>query len=142
MSYNISVRNKEDCKMNLKAIKTKTQENITNTIQQMVSEGVKVQCNYDFENEVVSLLLVEEQKKDEMVERIIVYSCVYGKEQDALSVTGFARRFGYDGFGIAFVNNEPVTVDEPFINGIKAGINVGLNMPVEETPTETPTQGE
>lgn len=123
--------------MNLKAIKTKTQENITTVIKSMVNENVSVQVNYDFEKEIVSLLLVEENKQEETLERIIVYSCVYGVEQKTLSVTGFARRFGYDNFGIAFINNEPVTVDEPFINGIKAGIDAGLNMPLEEAPVET-----
>lgn len=123
--------------MNLKAIKTKTQENITTVIKSMVNENVTVQVNYDFEKEIVSLLLVEENKQEETLERIIVYSCVYGVEQKTLSVTGFARRFGYDNFGIAFINNEPVTVDEPFINGIKAGIDAGLNMPLEEAPVET-----
>jgi hypothetical protein len=123
--------------MNLKAIKTKTQENITTVIKSMVSEGVNVQTFYDFEQEIVSLLLIEENKQGDNLERIIVYSCVYNVEQKALSVTGFARRFGYDNFGIAFVNNEPVTVDEPFISGIKAGIEAGLNMPLEEAPVET-----
>lgn len=123
--------------MNLKAIKTKTQENITTVIKSMVNENVTVQVNYDFEKEIVSLLLVEENKQEETLERIIVYSCIYGVEQKTLSVTGFARRFGYDNFGIAFINNEPVTVDEPFINGIKAGIDAGLNMPLEEAPVET-----
>lgn len=123
--------------MNLKAIKTKTQENITNVIKSMVNENVTVQVNYDFEKEIVSLLLVEENKQEETLERIIVYSCVYGVEHKTLSVTGFARRFAYDNFGIAFINNEPVTVDEPFINGIKAGIDAGLNMPLEEAPVET-----
>lgn len=123
--------------MNLKAIKTKTQENITTVIKSMVNENVSVQVNYDFEKEIVSLLLVEENKQEETLERIIVYSCIYGVEQKTLSVTGFARRFGYDNFGIAFINNEPVTVDEPFINGIKAGIDAGLNMPLEEAPVET-----
>lgn len=125
--------------MNLKAIKTKTQENITTVIKSMVNENVSVQVNYDFEKEIVSLLLVEENKQEETLERIIVYSCVYGVEQKTLSVTGFARRFGYDNFGIAFINNEPVTVDEPFINGIKAGIEAGLNMPLE-TPVEAPVE--
>ena len=125
--------------MNLKAIKTKTQENITTVIKSMVNENVSVQVNYDFEKEIVSLLLVEENKQEETLERIIVYSCVYGVEQKTLSVTGFARRFGYDNFGIAFINNEPVTVDEPFINGIKAGIDAGLNMPLE-TPAEAPVE--
>lgn len=125
--------------MNLKAIKTKTQENITTVIKSMVNENVTVQVNYDFEKEIVSLLLVEENKQEETLERIIVYSCVYGVEQKTLSVTGFARRFGYDNFGIAFINNEPVTVDEPFINGIKAGIEAGLNMPLE-TPVEAPVE--
>lgn len=125
--------------MNLKAIKTKTQENITTVIKSMVNENVTVQVNYDFEKEIVSLLLVEENKQEETLERIIVYSCVYGVEQKTLSVTGFARRFGYDNFGIAFINNEPVTVDEPFINGIKAGIDAGLNMPLE-TPAEAPVE--
>lgn len=125
--------------MNLKAIKTKTQENITTVIKSMVNENVAVQVNYDFEKEIVSLLLVEENKQEETLERIIVYSCVYGVEQKTLSVTGFARRFGYDNFGIAFINNEPVTVDEPFINGIKAGIEAGLNMPLE-TPVEAPVE--
>ena len=125
--------------MNLKAIKTKTQENITTVIKSMVNENVSVQVNYDFEKEIVSLLLVEENKQEETLERIIVYSCVYGVEQKTLSVTGFARRFGYDNFGIAFINNEPVTVDEPFINGIKAGIDAGLNMPLE-TPVEAPVE--
>lgn len=123
--------------MNLKAIKTKTQENITNVIKSMVSEGVNVQTFYDFEQEIVSLLLIEENKQGDNLERIIVYSCVYNVEPKTLSVTGFARRFGYDNFGIAFVNNEPVTVDEPFISGIKAGIEAGLNMPLEEAPVET-----
>lgn len=125
--------------MNLKAIKTKTQENITNVIKTMVNENVTVQVNYDFEKEIVSLLLVEEHKQEEILERIIVYSCIYGVEQKTLSVTGFARRFGYDNFGVAFINNEPVTVDEPFINGIKAGIDAGLNMPLE-TPVEAPVE--
>ena len=125
--------------MNLKAIKTKTQENITTVIKSMVNENVTVQVNYDFEKEIVSLLLVEENKQEETLERIIVYSCIYGVEQKTLSVTGFARRFAYDNFGIAFINNEPVTVDEPFINGIKAGIDAGLNMPLE-TPEEAPVE--
>ena len=125
--------------MNLKAIKTKTQENITTVIKSMVNENVTVQVNYDFEKEIVSLLLVEENKHEETLERIIVYSCVYGVEAKTLSVTGFARRFAYDNFGIAFINNEPVTVDEPFINGIKAGIDAGLNMPLE-TPAEAPVE--
>ena len=123
--------------MNLKAIKAKTQENITKVIKTMVNENVDVQAYYDFEKEMVSLLLVEEAKQEDKVERIIVYSCVYGVEGKSLSVTGFARRFAYDNFGIAFINNEPVTVDEPFINGIKAGIEAGLNLPMEdETPVE------
>ena len=123
--------------MNLKAIKTKTQENITKVIKSMVNEGVNVQAFYDFEKESVTLLLLEEVKQEDAIERIVVYSCVYGVENQSLSVTGFARRFAYDNFGIAFVNNEPITVDEPFINGIKAGINAGLQMPLEdETPVE------
>lgn len=126
--------------MNLKAIKTKTQENITNVIKSMVSEGVTVQTYYDFEKDTVSLLLLEENKQEETLERIIVYSCVYEVEKKALSVTGFARRFGYDNFGVAFINNEPITVDEPFISGIKSGIDAGLNLPITET--ETPAQGE
>ena len=123
--------------MNLKAIKTKTQENITNVIKTMVSDNVTVQTFYDLEQEVISVILIEEHKQNEMVERIIAYSCVYNMEPKTLSVTGFARRYAYDNFGIAFVNNEPVTVDEPFINGIKAGIDAGLNMPLEEAPVET-----
>ena len=70
--------------MNLKAIKTKTQENITTVIKSMVNENVTVQVNYDFEKEIVSLLLVEENKQEETLERIIVYSCVYGVEQKTL----------------------------------------------------------
>lgn len=123
--------------MNLKAIKTKTQENITNVIKTMVSDNVTVQTFYDLEQEVISVILIEEHKQNETVERIIAYSCVYNMEPKTLSVTGFARRYAYDNFGIAFVNNEPVTVDEPFINGIKAGIDAGLNMPLEEAPVET-----
>ena len=123
--------------MNLKAIKTKTQENITNVIKTMVSDNVTVQTFYDLEQEVISVILIEEHKQNEVVERIIAYSCVYNMEPKTLSVTGFARRYAYDNFGIAFVNNEPVTVDEPFINGIKAGIDAGLNMPLEEAPVET-----
>ena len=38
--------------MNLKAIKTKTQENITTVIKSMVNENVTVQVNYDFEKEI------------------------------------------------------------------------------------------
>lgn len=128
--------------MNLKAIKAKTQENITTVIKSMVNEGVNVQSHYDFEKEIVTLLLVEEVKQEEVLERMIVYSCTYAVETQALSVTGFARRFGYDNFGVAFINNEPITVDEPFINGIKAGINAGLNMPVEETPAPVETNEE
>jgi HSP90 family molecular chaperone len=123
--------------MNLKAIKTKTQENITNVIKTMVSDNVTVQTFYDLEQEVISVILIEEHKQNETVERIIAYSCVYNMEPKTLSVTGFARRYAYDNFGIAFINNEPVTVDEPFINGIKAGIDAGLNMPLEEAPVET-----
>ena len=123
--------------MNLKAIKTKTQENITNVIKTMVSDNVTVQTFYDLEQEVISVILIEEHKQNETVERIIAYSCVYNMEPKTLSVTGFARRYAYDNFGIAYVNNEPVTVDEPFINGIKAGIDAGLNMPLEEAPVET-----
>lgn len=123
--------------MNLKAIKTKTQENITNVIKTMVSDNVTVQTFYDLEQEVISVILIEEHKQNEVVERIIAYSCVYNMEPKTLSVTGFARRYAYDNFGIAFVNNEPVTVDEPFINGIKAGIDAGLNMPLENAPVET-----
>ena len=52
--------------MNLKAIKTKTQENITTVIKSMVNENVTVQVNYDFEKEIVSLLLVEENKQEEV----------------------------------------------------------------------------
>lgn len=120
--------------MNLKAIKAKTQENITTVVKSMVSENVDVQVNYDFEKEIVNLLLLEEVKQDDLMERIIVYSCTYGVEGQTLSVTGFARRYGYDSFGIAFINNEPVTVDEAFISGIKSGINAGLNMPLESVP--------
>ena len=123
-------------------IKSKTQENIISTIQRMVNEGVTVQCNYDFENEIVTVLLLEERKQNDVIEGIIVYNCQYNKEQDALAVTGFARRYGYDAFGIALVNNEPVTVDESFIHGIKSGITIGLNMPIEDTPTPAPTNAE
>lgn len=120
--------------MNLKMIKSKTQENIVATIQRMVGEAVNVQCNYDFENEIVTILLLEEHKRDDVLEGLVIYNCRFNKEENALSVTGFARRFGYDAFGVAFINNEPITVDESFIHGIKSGITIGLGMPIEETP--------
>ena len=122
--------------MNLKMIKTNTQNNIISIIKSMVNERFTVQCNYDLENEVISILLDEEIKQEEVVERIIIYSCVYRREQDSLSVTGFARRYGYDAFGISTITNEPVTVDEAFMAGIKGGIVAGLNMPLE-APVET-----
>ena len=129
--------------MNLKMIKSKTQENIISIIKSMVNERVTVQCNYDLENEVISLLLAEEIKQEEVVERIIIYSCVYRREQDSLSVTGFARRYGYDAFGISTITNEPVTVDEAFMSGIKGGIYAGLNAPIEEdTPAPAPANAE
>jgi hypothetical protein len=98
----------------------------------------KIKNGQDFSFDA-SVILIEEHKQNETVERIIAYSCVYNMEPKTLSVTGFARRYAYDNFGIAFVNNEPVTVDEPFINGIKAGIDAGLNMPLE-TPVEAPVE--
>jgi hypothetical protein len=122
--------------MNLKAMKTKTQDNIMSVMKTMVGENVNVQVVYDLEQEIVNVLLVEENKQEETVERIVVYSCTFSKENQALTVSGFARRYAYDAFGIAFVNNEPVIVDEPFIAGIKAGINAGLNMPLEDEPVK------
>ena len=123
--------------MNLKAIKTKTQENIITTIKSMVGESVNVQASYDFEHETVTVLLLEEHTANETLERIVVYNCLYNVETDNLTVSGFARRYGYDAFGIAFINNEPVTVDEQFIFGMKTGIRQGLQLPLENAPVET-----
>lgn len=127
--------------MNLKMIKSKTQENIIAIIKSMVNENVTVQCNYDLESEIVTVLLVEEQKREELIERTIIYNCGFNKEQGSLTVTGFARRYGYDAFGISLVTNEPVTVDEPFINGMKGAIYAGLNAPIEED-TPAPANAE
>jgi ADP-dependent phosphofructokinase/glucokinase len=80
--------------MNLKMIKSKTQENIINTIKQLVSANVNVQAHYDLEKETITLLLIEETKQNEMLDRMIVYNCGYDINAQSLTVTGFARRYG------------------------------------------------
>lgn len=118
--------------MNIKAIKEKTQSNVKSVIKSMVGENVTVNCEYDLTHNTIAVLLVEETRKDDQISHFVVYHCVYSVEAQSLSVSGFARRFVYDAFGVVSVTNEPVTVDEFFINGIKNGIAAGLNMPTEE----------
>lgn len=126
--------------MNIKAIKEKTQSDVKAVISSMVGENVVVNCEYDLTHNTIAVLLVEETRKDEQISHFVVYHCLYSVETQNLSVSGFARRFGYDAFGVSTVTNEPVTVDELFINGIKNGIAAGLNMPSEEEDTKAPEE--
>ena len=70
--------------MNLKAIKTKTQENITKVIKSMVNEGVNVQAFYDFEKESVTLqgepsilnkMIIIMEKRTTVATKIRLYMC-------------------------------------------------------------------
>ena len=105
--------------MNLKAIKTKTQ------LKTIITMENKVSVQYDFEKEIFHY----EENKQETLNDCMIWNKKF--------ICNGLLDVCYDNFGIAFINNEPVTVDEPFINGIKAGIDAGLNMPLEEAPVET-----
>lgn len=121
--------------MDIKQYKKNTEDRVVNVIKGMVNEGVAVSANYDINRDAISLLLTEEKKQEEVRESLVVYNCVYVKESDALAVSGFVRRYGYDAFGIAQIVNDPVTVDEPFMTGIKDGIKYGLQEPVAAPET-------
>lgn len=120
--------------MDIKQYKKDIEDRVVNVIKSMVNEGVEVSANYDINRDAVSILLTEEKKQEEVRESLVVYNCVYVREADALAVSGFVRRYGYDAFGVAQIVNDPVTVDEPFMNGIKSGIKAGL---AEPTPADT-----
>lgn len=112
--------------MDIKLYKKNIEEKLDTIIKSMVTEGVVVQSEYDLANDAITILLLEEHLKGEnensIRESLTVYNCYYRREQDVLSIAGFNRRYGYDAFGIAQIVNDPITVDENFINAMKHAI--------------------
>lgn len=108
--------------MDIKQYKKDLENNVTESIKKLVSEGVEVGTSYSVEKDTISVFLVEENKKDDLRESLVVYNCIYNNESGLTTVVGFMRRYAYDNFGVTAVVNEPVAVDENFINGIKAAI--------------------
>lgn len=112
--------------MDIKQYKLNLETKIKDTIKSLVDEKVEVNASYDLERDVISVFLIEERQKEEVRESIVVYNCIFAKETNLLTVIGFVRRYMYDNFGIASIVNEPVAVDENFINGIKGAIFAAL----------------
>lgn len=112
--------------MDIKQYKLNLETKIKDTIKSLVDEKVEVNASYDLEKDIISVFLIEERQKEEVRESIVVYNCIFAKETNLLTVIGFVRRYMYDNFGIASIVNEPVAVDENFINGIKGAIFAAL----------------
>jgi hypothetical protein len=112
--------------MDIKQYKLNLETKIKDTIKSLVDEKVEVNASYDLERDIISVFLIEERQKEEVRESIVVYNCIFAKETNLLTVIGFVRRYMYDNFGIASIVNEPVAVDENFINGIKGAIFAAL----------------
>lgn len=126
--------------MDLKQYKKNLETKVVDTIKTLVSEGVQVNALYDIEKDTISIFLMEEHLKEEIRESLVVYNCVYNKEQTALTVIGFVRRYLYDNFGIASVVNDPVAVDENFINSIKGAIFAALQPEMVDANSEELSQ--
>lgn len=124
--------------MDIKQYKKDLETKVTNSIKSLVSEDVVVNTAYDMEKDIISTFLMEEHVKEGQTEEekiresLVVYNCVYNKETSALTVIGFVRRYIFDGFGIANVVNDPVAVDEAFMNGIKGAIFAALQPEMEQ----------
>lgn len=112
--------------MDIKQYKLNLETKIKDTIKSLVDEKVDVNASYDLERDIISVFLIEERQKEEVRESIVVYNCIFAKETNLLTVIGFVRRYMYDNFGLASIVNEPVAVDENFINGIKGAIFTAL----------------
>lgn len=124
--------------MNIKQYKQDLENKVVETLKSLVNETVMVQANYDINKDSIAVLLIEEHKKEEVRESLVVYSCNYIIPTNQLSVTGFMRRYGYDGFGIAQIINDPITVEDSFINGMKNGLQFALQP--QEMAADTVTE--
>lgn len=118
--------------MDIKQYKKDLENNVTESIKKLVSEGVEVGTSYDIEKDTISVFLMEENKKEDLRDSLVVYNCIYNNENSLTTVVGFVRRYAYDNFGVAAVVNEPVAVDENFINGMKAAIFSALRPEIED----------
>lgn len=116
--------------MNLKERKQKLEESVVNTLKGMLpKENLEIKAQYDIENGIIATLILQSFPHPELkdaLDRIVAYTCNYSEEKDEILVTAFVRKFGYDTFGISAVVNNPVTIDEGFMTGIKAGIKAGI----------------
>lgn len=111
--------------MDIKQYKKDLESRTVEIIKSMVADNVNVNAAYNLESDSISVLLTNETVREENIrESILVYSCTYMFETDSFSVAGFNRRYGYDAFGVAQIVNDPVTVDEAFINGMKTGLRL------------------
>ena len=122
--------------MDIKQYKLNLETKIKDTIKSLVDEKVEVNASYDLERDIISVFLIEERQKEEVRESIVVYNCIFAKETNLLTVIGFVRRYMYDNFGIASIVNEPVAVDENFINGIKGAIFAALQPEMVDASSE------
>lgn len=131
--------------MNLKERKNKLETSVVEVLKNMLDKDIDVKAQYSIENDIMAALIVQSVKSTEIkdaIDHIVAYTCAYDEEKDALSVSAFARRYAYDSFGVSLVVNNSVTIDEQFVNGIKAGIKAGIAALDAPAPAEATAQAE
>lgn len=115
--------------MNLAETKKALEESVQKILKQALNEGTEVEVTYDA-NEGVIFVNITREEKDEKNQRSLntIYNIRFKEGDMEIAIVPYQRIVASDKFGIAYCENQPVSITNKFLNDIMQLIIIGTDM--------------
>lgn len=132
--------------MNLAETKKALEESVKKVLDASLSEGTEVQTQYDANEGAMFVNMIRNSKDEEKGRKTtVIYNMRFVEQSTELAIVACQRNIAYDQWGVMFMDTQPVSISNKFLNDVMQLIIVGMDMvyhpenyknPEEETTAE------